>query len=399
MEENTKGKKISRRAFIGGAVGAAGAVGAMTVLGGCATAGATGATGAARLTHNRNSPIFEPTRIGSLTLKNKMIRAAMAERRHGGHLDGPTPALARMWAEEAAGGIGMVMTGGIGVLQDDYVGDLFGGFTDASQTRAYRDAVDGVHRNGAKICAQIMLVGNPGTPFFVNDISVENIRRGVEAFARTAVLVRDAGFDAINFHFAHGYLGAQFWSHYRNTRTDQYGGSAQNRARFPFEIVEAARRALGSDFPLTAKINVNEHYLYPGSSQEETNYFVQGLADRGIDAVEISGAEANRYRIDMLSKEDHNYFSRLARLVARNVNVPMILTGGVRSVFMMEEALRFNSNLVAFGMARTILAEPDLPNIWQRDTTYDPKCITCNWCLNNLRTLDRMLCVLDQTRV
>jgi len=396
MEENTKGKKISRRAFIGGAVGAAGAVGAMTVLGGCATASATGLTGAARAAHNPNSPIFQPTKIGSLELKNKMIRAAMAEQRFTGDLGSPTPDLLRMWGEDAAGGIGMVMTGGISVLRDDHVGTIFGGFTDASQIPVYREAADIVHRNGSKICAQIMMVGE-NTPFRVANISREDIIRATNGFAQTVVMLRDAGFDAINFHFAHGYLLAHFWSNLTNTRTDEYGGNAENRARFAFEVVEATRRAVGRDFPLTAKINGNEHTLRPGSSQDETNFYVQGLADRGIDAVEISGA-GGAARLDVLSKEDQNYFSRDARNIARSVNIPLILTGGIRNVMLMEEALIHNSNIVAFGMARSILAEPELPNIWRNNTTYDPRCIACNWCLGRLFAFERTQCILDQTR-
>ena len=396
MEESKK--KITRRAFIGGSVGVAGAIGAMSVLGGCATAG--GGTAGWVPPHRADSPIFQPTRIGSLELKNKMIRAAMAEHRFAGDLGSPTPALVQMWADDAAGGVGMVMSGGVSVLRDDHTGTIFGGFTDASQIPLYREAADIVHRNGSKICAQLMMVGER-TPFTVANITREDIQRAVNGFAQTTVMLRDAGFDAVELHFAHAYLHAHFWSHFINTRTDEYGGSAANRARFGFEVVEATRSAVGRDFPLIAKINGNDHILRPGSSQDETNFYVQGLADRGLDAIEVSGTGLGlngTARTDIFSKEDHNYFARDARNFARSVSVPTILTGGIRSVMMMEESLRHNPNIVAFGLARTILAEPELPNIWQNDTNYTPRCITCNWCFGRLFASERVQCVLDQNR-
>jgi len=390
--------KISRRQFLkstGAVVG--GAVVGTSLMGfsGCATAGA-GAAGWVP-PHNANSPIFQPTRIGSLELKNKMIRAAMAEYRFTGALGNPTPELLRMWGDDAAGGIGMVITGGISVLQDDHAGTFFGGFTDPSQIPLYREAANIVHANGSKICAQIMMVGENSHLAHAN-ISRDDIQRAINAYAQTTVMLRDAGFDAVSFHFAHGYLLGHIWAHHINVRTDEYGGSAENRARMGFEIVEACRRAVGRDFPLTAKMHGNEHVFRPGSTQEETNFYVQGLADRGIDVIEISGA-GGAARLDILSKEDQNYFSRDARMIARSVNVPLMLTGGIRNVMLMEEALRHNSNLVAFGMARSILAEPQLPNIWQNNTNHVPRCIACNWCLTDrLMAFQRTICILDQGR-
>ena len=393
-------KKISRRQFLkstGAVVGGAAVGTGLMGLSGCATT-AGGSTGTAAA-HRGNSPIFQPTKIGSLTLKNKMFRAAMAENRNDANFS-PAPTLLRLYEEDAAGGTAMIITGGISVLKDDYSGTVFAGFSEASQIPAYKAVADIVHRNGSKICAQIMMIASAAqSPFGVARISREDIRRSIDGFAQTAVLVRDAGYDAIEFHFAHGYLGAQFWAHYRNTRTDEYGGSAENRARYGFEVLEAVRRALGRDFPLTAKINATDHRVREGSSQEETNYYVQGLADRGIDAVEISGMGTGiPITTDISSKEDQNYFSRDARNISKSVNVPLILTGGIRNVDMMEEALKFNDKIIGFGMARTILAEPDLPLKWQNDTNHEPKCISCNWCINNIVANGKTQCTLDMSR-
>ena len=374
-EEKNLDTEVSRRDFIKGAAAGAVAVAATGVLSACATTGAAGRAAGGP------SPVFEPTKIGTLTLKNKIVRGAMADRRYDINSI-PTPHLARMWADEAAGGTGMTISGGISVSREDSKNSVFPFLTEKSQVPAYREATEAVHRNGGKICAQLIVVATADGPFNVDSITRENIRQMVNGYAQTAVLARDAGFDAVEFHFAHNYLGSQFWSHIRNKRTDEYGGNAENRARFAFEALEATRRAVGRDYPLIAKIDANVHTLQPGSSQDETNFYAQGLANRGIDAIEISGIGLDfPIRPFILSKEDFNYFSRDARNIARSVNVPMILTGGVRSVFMMEEALRHNDKLVAFGLARTLLFEPDLPNTWQRDPDYTPKCTACNWCI------------------
>ena len=138
-EEKNLGSEVSRRDFIKGAATGALAVAATGVLSACATPGAAG--GVAR----GQSPIFEPTRIGSLTLKNKMFVAAMAERRFDAN-GTPTPALFRFWEEQAAGGTGMLIPGGIGVLRDDYIGSIFPGLSDVSQIPAYREGAEIVHR-------------------------------------------------------------------------------------------------------------------------------------------------------------------------------------------------------------------------------------------------------------
>ena len=293
----------------------------------------------------------------------------------------------------------MVIVGSTRVLKEDIYGTdgsyiARGGFYDASQLPVYRQIAEIIQRNGAKACIQLSL-----RSVFQSVPTVESLRRDVEAFANTAVLVRDAGFDAISFHFAHSYGVAQFLSHYGNTRTDQYGGSVENRARFAFEIVEAVDRAVGRNFPLTAKIDADDFRQRPGGSLEDTCYIVKGFGDRGIDAVEISGVQRRFLGNDITPKEDHNYFAKEARAIAKNVNVPLMLTGGARSIERMEETLGYNDKIMGFGMARTLLCEPNLPNIWQQDTTYVPKCISCDWCTQNLYVNDRAICILNQNRV
>ena len=361
----------------------------------------------------KQSPIFDSVKIGSLTLKNRLMRAAMGERRCIAN-GSPAPDMIREYNGWAAGGTGLIITGLTGIMKENHYGPGFAGFYEESQIPEYKVLTDGVHKNGAKICIQLVITGFK-RPFFGENrklyapvptkdpasgieikegMSKEDIKRGVEAFAKATVMSQEAGFDMVEFHFAHDYLLHNFIVPYINKRTDEYGGSkVENRARFAFEIVEAVRKAVGKDFPLIAKMEGNDYLGREGSTQEDIDYVAQGLADRGVDALEITGGNTLiKYAglkygpsiADILSKEDQNYYARDARIIAKKVKIPLILTGGIRNIEMMEEALKYNENLVAFGMARTLLSEPDLPNKWQKDPSYNPRCISCNWCLDNL---------------
>ena len=353
------------------------------------------------------SPIFDSVNIGSLKLKNRVFLSAMGM--HRSNIDGnPTPDLMRVYNEFAAGGVAMLITGLSYILKEDQSGKAVPGFYDDSQIAAYKELTDGIHKNGSKICIQLTLNGTRSTynlenrrnlaPSPLTDVTGIEVKEGmtkeeikycIDAFAKAAVRSQKAGFDAVEFHFCHHYVISKFFAPYYNTRTDEYGGKEiENRARFGFEIVEAVRKAVGKDFPLIAKIEGNDYYGR-GNAQKDINYIAQGLADRGIDALEISGGSSSdaKYRnivSDILYKEDQCYFSRNARNLAKSVNIPLILTGGVRDVELMETALEHNKNLVAFSLARTLLREPDLPLIWQKNTSYIPKCISCNWCIDNV---------------
>ena len=356
------------------------------------------------------SPIFDSVKIGSLTLKNRIIQSAMAKRRS--NLDGsPNPDIMRVYNESAAGGAAMLITGLHYILEEDQFSRSAGGFYSDSQIQAYKEFTDGVHKNGSKICIQLVLNGSKGTPgvnfkaanskMFApapytdpssglevkEGMTKEEIKYCIDAHAKAAVRAQEAGFDAIELHYAHDYMPAKFFLPYFNTRTDEYGGKEiENRARFPFEILEAVRKAVGKDFPLIAKINSTDFLGRPGNTQKDIDYIAQGLADRGIDALDITGGtpfvtgDREKLRDISLYSEEQSYFARYARTIAKSVKVPMILTGGNRDVGVMETALKHNKNLVAFGMARTLLCEPDLPLKWQKDPNYAPKCESCNWC-------------------
>lgn len=384
-----KGKELSRREFIKKVGVTTGAVAAASVI---------PLDGQAAVPQKGDSPIFQPTKIGSLTLKNKIFKAAMGERLGDPKNNfSPNPALIRMYGEDAAGGTAMVTTGMITLIREEQVGNR-SGFYGKNQIPEYKKATDHVHANGGKICAQLVIPGVADGRYSIGKISKDDIKLCVKTYAQGALWARDAGFDAVELLYAQ-YLLEQFFSPVLNIRKDEYSGKVENRTRFAFEILEAVRKALGKDFPLIVKVNANEHQIREGSTQEDTNYYVQGLVDRGVDAVNITGTGKPYYPImrDILSREDQNYFSRDARNITEKVKVPMILTSGIRNIDMMEEAIKYNKNIIGFGMARAINAEPDLANQWQKDLNHTPRCISCNWCRDNLGD-DGIRCIFNKNR-
>jgi len=395
---------LNRKAFIQG-IGAAATAAPLLASGAAAPAIAAVRTATAGKEKDKRS-IFDPVKIGSLTLKSRLIRSATSQMRS--EVNGsPTPDLVRVWRELASGGAAMIITGLTYVMREDQYAANGLGFCDDSQIEAYKDAVDTVHSKGAKFCLQISAVGSK-SDYKVNErkiyapvpltdpsygtvvkegMSEEDIRHCVQSFAQAAARAKKCGFDAVEVQTCHNYLLSKFLVPYFNTRTDEYGGGVENRARFAFEVVAAVREAVGRDFPVLAKMDGNDYLGREGNTPDAIAYIAQGLHDRGADALDISGGNTvTKYGPqipDILYEEDQTYFSRDARNIAKKVDVPLILTGGNRTVSVMETALRHNKNLVAFGMARTLLSEPDLPNKWRKNASYTPRCISCNWCIQN----------------
>lgn len=368
-----------------------------------ATSGAAAATASAG---KSSSALFEPVKIGSLDLKNRLIRSATSEIRSDSN-GSPTPDLVRVYEELAAGGVSMITTGITYVLREDQYAENASGFYADSQIEHYKAEVHAAHDRGAKISMQLAIIGTKTgykpaeraqySPVALKDptsgviasrgMTREEIKHCVDGFASAAARAKRCGFDAVELHFAHNYLVSKFLVPYFNTRTDEYGGNIEKRARFAFEIVEAVRTAVGPDFPVLVKMEGNDYLGREGNTAGEIAYVAGGLAQRGVSALTISGGNTvTKYGpgiSDIMYEEDQSYFARDARRISEKVNIPIVLTGGNRSVAVLENALQHNDRLVAFGLARTLLAEPDLPRKWQQDATYTPKCISCNWCFAN----------------
>jgi len=196
-------------------------------------------------------------------------------------------------------------------------------------------------------------------------LSDEEIWSIIKRFGNTARIMKEAGFTGCQIHGAHGYLVSQFLSPNSNVRTDQWGGSLSNRARFVLEVYREIRRQVGSDYPIAIKINSTD-FQRGGFSEEESLEVIRFLGNEGIDLIEISGGTYERPAMitgdrkkSTLSREA--YFLDYIEKARKVINTPLMLTGGFRSVSVMEKALQ-DGDLDIVGLARPFCLYPNLAN-------------------------------------
>jgi 2,4-dienoyl-CoA reductase-like NADH-dependent reductase (Old Yellow Enzyme family) len=194
-------------------------------------------------------------------------------------------------------------------------------------------------------------------------LTTEEVHELIGRFARTAELAVKAGFDGVQVHAAHGYLLSQFLSPVANQRTDEYGGSAENRRRMLLETVRAVRAAIGPDRILSVKLN-SADFQQGGLSHEESLDVAVALAEAGIDLLEISGGNYEAPAMTGVVKNStasrEAYFLQYAEDLRRRSTVPLMLTGGVRSGEFMDEVLGSGA-VDVIGMGRPLAIDPAYP--------------------------------------
>jgi len=199
----------------------------------------------------------------------------------------------------------------------------------------------------------------------------KEIRTIVDKFAQSARLVREAGFDGVQIHGAHGYLVSQFLSPRHNRREDCWGGSPENRCKFVLAVYSAMRAAVGPDFPVGIKLN-SADFMHDGLAPEDSLQVVAALEQAGINLVEISGGTYESpamvgHRQKESTRKREAYFLEYAEKVRHVAGVPLVVTGGFRSGSAMRRALQGGATDM-IGMARPLAVSPDFPN----DLLADP---------------------------
>ncbi len=354
--------------------------------------------------------LFDRTKILNMEMKNRFFRGALWEdlADEKGHM---TPELSEIYEELAKGGASTLITGYAFVTEDEQPNPGMMGIYSDEFIPEYKEFTDKIHNLGSNIIMQIVYGGfmttfnvgertiwgpstiqNEATGTWAKEITKEEIRYLVEAYAQAARRVKESGFDGVEIHGGHGYLLSQFLSPYYNKRCDEYGGSIENRGRIIFEIYEAMRDAVGKDFPILIKLNSSDYVKDGGLTQDESLYVAKKLADLGIDAIEVTGGNesikevldnnmgAARTKI-VASKDRESYFKTYATKLAEMVDIPVILIGGNRHLDVMEDLLN-NTKIEYFSLSRPLTAEPDLINRWASGDTKKTKCVSCNQCYN-----------------
>jgi 2,4-dienoyl-CoA reductase-like NADH-dependent reductase (Old Yellow Enzyme family) len=274
-----------------------------------------------------------------------------------------------------------------------------------------------VHEWGGKIVMQIAhsghfapekLTGQP--PWVVSnfeglagsprkEMTVEDIQKIVLAFVDAARRVKSAGFDGVQIHCAHGYLLNQFLSPAFNRRRDEYGGNVGNRARTLLEVYDAIRKTVGKDYPVLIKLNCQD-FSEDGLTMEDSLRVANLLANAGIDAVELSGGlitggklSPSRPGIDSEDKEA--YFKEEARAFKREIDVPLILVGGIRS-FEVAEQLLEDGVTDYLSMSRPFIREPGLINRWKAGDRRKAECLSDSLCFRPGAKGEGIYCVVEE---
>ena len=289
--------------------------------------------------------LFEAVNLGNLSLKNRTVMAPMTRTFSPDNV--PTPDVAAYYRRRAEGNVGLIITEGTcinhaGAHGYDRVPDIYG----EKAMAGWKTVVDDVHAAGGKIAPQLWHVGavrKPGVgpnkeapayspsglykPGAENGVAMsqEDIDEVVAAFAQSALESKEAGFDAIEVHGAHGYLVDQFFWEGTNQRTDKYGGSLEKRCQFAVEIIQAIRKAVGDDFPIILRFSQWKQQDYDAklaNTPEELEKFLSILSDAGVD---IFHASTRRFWVPEFEGSDLN----LAGWTKKLTKKPVITVGSV----------------------------------------------------------------------
>ena len=206
------------------------------------------------------------------------------------------------------------------------------------------------------------------------------------AFGDCAERAKAAGFDGVQIHAAHGYLLSQFLSPYYNKRTDQYGGSIENRARIVIETLHSIRKAVGAEYPVLIKLNA-EDFLQGGFTMEEMLQVASLLEQAGIDAIEMSGGTIASgalmpIRPGIREREKEVFYREAAIRFKEKIGVPLLLVGGIRSFEVCEELVE-KGCADYLSLSRPLICESNLIERWKSGDSAKSACLSCNGCLRS----------------
>jgi 2,4-dienoyl-CoA reductase-like NADH-dependent reductase (Old Yellow Enzyme family) len=362
-----------------------------------------------------NLAFMRPGRIGSLVIKNRLIRAATSETM--ATEDGEaTQDLVRLYTDLARGGAGLIITGHIYVESRGQYEPRQLGLDRDSRIGPLARVTEAVHRQGSLIFAELSHAGSQSlisnviplapsivpnaifarTPVEMAEVDVE---RTISDFAAAADRAKRAGFDGVHLHSGNGYLLSQFNSPFANRRDDRWGGDPERRARFVLEVYRAMRRATDTNFPITARLGVTDS-LAGGLTLTDGIGIARQLAAEGLNGIEVTYGVMTSYRENikpyagvsrlqaladgMLQRSffrpvPEAYYRPFARATKVAIDIPVVLVGGIRSTQMMDKIIR-SGDADFLAMSRPFVREPDLVNKIERGRRGTVDCVSCNIC-------------------
>lgn len=391
--------------------------------------------------------LFSPMKIGNVEIKNRIVMAPMCMG-FGQYNGCATETMMDYYEERAKGGVGLIFTE-ITRINDITGASSFGqlGMSHDYQIPALREMADRIHKHNCKIMVELhhpgrqnlglmigtvpicnigsKLMGNLYTKILTQavipqgkklqdkhivprtvapskcerskmsdsvnrELSVNEIKRIICQFIEGAVRVKKAGCDGVELHAAHGYLIQQFLSPNTNKRTDQYGGSLENRMRFLFEIIDGIRLNCGKDFPIVVRLTVDEMYSEIGQNGkgynlEEGIKMAKILSDKGIDAIDVSSAAYDTFNYWLEPTTfTPGWRKYLASEVRKVVDIPVIAANLIRSPKQAEMQLEEGTqDFISLG--RPLIADPHWPNkVKSGNENLIKRCVCCLYCFESM---------------
>jgi len=352
--------------------------------------------------------LFAPLDLGFATLPNRVLMGSM----HTGLEDRARDyeKLAAYFAARARGGVGLMVTGGLAPNIEGWLSPFAGRMSMPWHVARHRKVTRAVHAEGGRICMQILHAGryavhpfsvapsrikSPITPFTPRALSARGIERTIRAFARSAQLAREAGYDGVEVMGSEGYLINEFLVARSNRREDGFGGSLQNRMRFPVEVVRRTREAVGRDFIIIYRLSMLD-LVDRGQSWEEIVALAKAVESAGATLIN-TGIGWHEARIPtIVTSVPRAAFTWVTRRMKAEVRIPLITTNRINMPKVAEAMLaRGDADMVS--MARPLLADPDWVNKARAGTPERINtCIACNQaCLDHVFENKRASCLVN----
>ncbi|MEE2961553.1 MAG: NADPH-dependent 2,4-dienoyl-CoA reductase [Myxococcota bacterium] len=358
--------------------------------------------------HSKYPHLFSSLDLGHTVLKNRVLMGSMhtgLEEEKGGF-----EKLAAYFAERARGGVGLMVTGGVAPNREGWVKPFAAKLTNRKEAKQHRIITEAVHRENGKICLQILHSGRYGyhpinvspSPikapigwFKPRAMSNRKIEKTIDAFVKCAELSQNAGYDGVEIMGSEGYLINQFIVAHTNKRQDQWGGSYENRIRFPLEIVRRTREALGKNFIIIYRLSMLD-LIEDGSTWDEVVHLAKGIENAGATIIN-TGIGWHEARIPTIATcVPRAGFSWVTEKLHGEVSIPLITSNRINNPQTAEDVLaKGHADMIS--MARPFLADAEFME--KSETGREDEintCIGCNQaCLDHAFKNKRASCLVN----
>lgn len=356
------------------------------------------------------------------TIPNRLAKAAMEENMADAE-QAPSAVLFQLYRAWAQGGVGLIISGNVMVDSRAMTGPGGVVLEDEEHLALFKQWAEIGRAEGAQFWLQInhpgrQMQSNMGqdtwapsavaldlgkmsdkfaTPIEMTQAMIDEI---IQRFANTAILAEQAGFTGVEIHAAHGYLLSQFLSPLSNQRTDQWGGSLENRARILIEIVKAVRAVVSKKFAVAVKLN-SADFQRGGFSADDAKQVVEMLNDLAVDLVELSGGSYEAPAMQGQARDGRTlareaYFLEFATEIRKIAKMPIMVTGGIRRQHVAEQVVQSGVEMV--GIATALAIEPNLPHAWKAGKPIAPELKPIQWDNKALASVANMSTVKYQLR-